>query len=69
MPRRGLTGRGVRLRWQQVQVADGVIRAEAKKHEEKNAPAGAETFVADEDAVEEARPGSVLRGRNGEVIG
>jgi hypothetical protein len=32
--------------------ADGVVRAEAEKNEEENAPAGAEALVSEEDAVE-----------------
>jgi len=48
-------------------VADGVIQTEAKKNEEENAPAGAETLIAEQDTVEEAQLGSALRDRSGRV--
>jgi hypothetical protein len=56
----------VRLRWKQVQNADDVIRAEAEKSEEENAPTGAKALVSDEEAVDETGLGSALRGRSRE---
>ena len=41
-----------------MQAADGVVRADAEKNEEENAPAGAEALVSEEDTVDEARLGS-----------
>ena len=58
----------MRIGWKQVQAADGVARSEAEKNEQENAPAGAEAFVSEEDAVKEALLGSVLRGRSGDVV-
>jgi hypothetical protein len=55
-------GSAVRLRWNQVHASNGVVRAEAEKNEEENAPAGSEAVVSEEDAVKEARRLSVLSG-------
>jgi len=51
-----------------VQHADDVVRTEAEKNEDENAPAGAKALVSEEDAMKEARLGSVLRGRSGEGV-
>jgi hypothetical protein len=47
--------------------ADGIVRAEAEKNEEENAPAGSEALVSEEDAAEEARLRGVSKGRSGKV--
>jgi hypothetical protein len=59
---------GLRDRWKQVQVADGVARSDAEKNEKENAPAGTEAFVSEEDAVKEAPLWIVLRCRSREVV-
>ena len=61
-------GSAVRLRWKQVHAADGVVRAEAEKNEEENAPAGAEALISEQDTVDAASLGSALRGRSGEDV-
>ena len=58
----------MKLRWKQVQAADSVIRTEAEKNEEENAPAGAEALLSEEYAVDETRIGNVLRGRSAEDV-
>jgi len=42
-----------------VERADGIVRADAEKNEEENAPAGSEALVSEEDAVKQARRLSV----------
>ena len=51
-----------------MQAADGIARSDAEKNEKQNAPAGAEAFVSEEDAVKEAPPWIVLRCRSGEGV-
>jgi phage baseplate assembly protein W len=46
-------------------MAHGVVQAHAEKNKEENAPACAEALVSEEDAIKEARLGSILRGRSG----